>query len=222
VIFLGIFLAMKRFICLSVCLLVLLLAFNAVSVAQFTGLDKNTLIELSEDRSAGQTKFYQSISNSTGKISLAIPVVLFIAGEIKGDKPTVQKAIYIGESIAVSSVLTWGLKYSIKRTRPAIKYPNEITALGKGGSPSFPSGHASQAFSTATAVFIAWPKWYVGLPAFGWATVVGYSRMYLGVHYPTDVLAGAVVGAGSAWLTYKGNQWIMRRKAARKPAYVLY
>jgi membrane-associated phospholipid phosphatase len=222
VIFLGIFLFMKTSIPSSLRLLVALLLVHSTGFAQFTGLDKSTLIELSEDRSGPQTKFYQTIANSTGKVSLAIPVVLFIAGEIKGDKPTIHKALYIGESVAVSSVLTWGLKYSIRRKRPAIKYPNEITAIGKGGSPSFPSGHASQAFSTATAVFIAWPKWYVGVPAFGWASVVGYSRMYLGVHYPTDVLAGAVVGAGSAWLTYKGNQWIMRRKAARKPAYVLY
>jgi membrane-associated phospholipid phosphatase len=212
VIFLGIFLAMKTSIPSSLRLLVVLLLVHSTGFTQVTGLDKYTLVELTEDRSIAQTKFYQAVSNSSGKISLAIPVVLFIAGEIKGDKSTVQKAVYIGESIAVSSIITWGLKYSIRRTRPAIKYPNEITAVGKGGSPSFPSGHASQAFSTATALFISCPKWYV----------VGYSRMYLGVHYPTDVLAGAVVGAGSAWLTYKGNQWIAHRKAAKRPVYALY
>jgi membrane-associated phospholipid phosphatase len=45
-----------------------------------------------------------------------------------------------------------------------------------------------------------------------WASTVGYARMYQGVHYPTDVLAGAIVGAGSAWVTYKAQQWVNKRK----------
>ncbi|ULQ53795.1 phosphatase PAP2 family protein [Flavihumibacter fluvii] len=184
-------------------------------------MDKSTLIELSEDRTNGQTKFFQAVSNSTGAISAFIPAVLLIAGEIKGDKPMVQKALYIGESIAVSSVITWGLKYSINRPRPAAQYPGEIAAASTGGSPSFPSGHTSLAFSTATALYMAWPKWYIGVPAFTWAGLVSYSRMDLGVHYPSDILAGAVVGVGSAWLTYKANEWIRRKHTTKNPMTAL-
>jgi undecaprenyl-diphosphatase len=44
--------------------------------------------------------------------------------------------------------------------------------------------------------------------------------MYLGVHYPTDVLAGAVIGAGSAWLMYKANRWLFRKKPGElQPAF---
>ena len=51
-----------------------------------------------------------------------------------------------------------------------------------------------------------------------WAASVGYARMYEGVHYPTDVLAGALVGAGSAWVTYKFQQWMDKKAAAKKVA----
>jgi membrane-associated phospholipid phosphatase len=80
------------------------------------------------------------------------------------------------------------------------------------GSPSFPSGHTSDAFATATSLSIAFPKWYVIAPSFLWACSVGYSRMDLGVHYPSDVMAGAIIGAGSAYLCYKANRWIQKRR----------
>lgn len=77
---------------------------------------------------------------------------------------------------------------------------------------SMPSGHTSTAFATATSLSLAYPKWYVVAPSFVWAGAIGYSRMHLGVHYPSDVLAGAIVGSGSAYLTYKANQWINKKR----------
>ena len=160
-----------------------------------------------EHRHAEPTQIYQAISKTTGWIGLAVSVTVLAVGAIKHDQLTIQKGFYIAESLAASTAITWALKYSIKRSRPCDANPMIIAAGSHGGS-SFPSGHTSEAFSTATSLTIAWPKWYVAVPAFTWAGVVGYSRMYLGVHYPTDVLAGAVVGAGSAWLTWKANKWL--------------
>lgn len=78
-------------------------------------------------------------------------------------------------------------------------------------SASFPSGHTSAAFVIATALSIAFPKRYVIVFSFLWAFATGYSRMYLGVHYPSDVIAGAIVGIGSAFIIYKINKYISKK-----------
>ncbi|MCC6722420.1 MAG: phosphatase PAP2 family protein [Bacteroidia bacterium] len=110
-------------------------------------------------------------------------------------------------AVALNSILTFSLKYSIKRQRPYINNDN-IYKKTKVGKLSFPSGHTSTAFATATNVTLAFPKWYVAVPAYTWAAACGYSRLYLGVHYPSDVLAGALIGTLSSLAVYKINSKI--------------
>ena len=77
---------------------------------------------------------------------------------------------------------------------------------------SFPSGHTSTAFCTATSVALRYRKWYFVAPSYLFATSVAWARMYQGVHYPSDVFAGAVIGAGSAWAGYKIQKWMERKR----------
>jgi undecaprenyl-diphosphatase len=159
---------------------------------------------------------YKGIFNTTQLASILVPTTVLAIGLIDNNKMTLKKGLYLAETAAASTFITYGLKYSIKRTRPYITSP-ELKADGNGRDPSFPSGHTSVAFATATSLYLAYPKWYVAVPAYAWAASVGYSRMYLGVHYPTDVLAGAVIGAGSAWLMYKANKWLFKKKPSVVP-----
>lgn len=191
--------------CISTCF------HGSIAHGQIKQLDKSTLRELTEDRTEDGAEFNLFLSRSTNYISLGIPLSIFAAGAIRHDMDMKQKALFIGESIAVSTVVTTALKLAIRRPRPFVN-DSSIIPADKAGSYSFPSGHASEAFSTATSLVIAYPKWYVIVPAYLWAGSVAYSRMYLGVHYPTDILAGAVTGGGSAWLTYKLNKWIQKKK----------
>jgi membrane-associated phospholipid phosphatase len=159
---------------------------------------------------------FRTITNSASPVSIATPIVIYSIGMIKHDTLVKQKAIFIGETFLVSAFVSTALKYSFKRDRPFVTY-SDIEKETSGGSYSFPSGHTSDAFATATSLSMAFPKWYVIVPSFLWASAVGYSRMDLGVHYPTDVLAGGIIGSGSAYLTYKLNYWLNIKAYKKRP-----
>jgi len=155
--------------------------------------------------------FFRFISDSEPFIIFAVPAGMATAGLIKHDNTLVRNAGAGLAALAVSGGITFIMKYAIKRDRPFVTYP-DITKKSYAGSPSFPSGHTSGAFAAATSVSLAYPKWYVIAPSFAWAGTVGYSRMHLGVHYPSDVLAGALIGSGCAYLTYKINKKLLSKR----------
>lgn len=85
------------------------------------------------------------------------------------------------------------LKNLVARVRPYEVVEGLTSLLGNVGEWSFPSGHTSSSFAAAVAVAATLGK-KLGIPALLLATLIGLSRLYVGVHYPTDVLAGAVIG----------------------------
>lgn len=154
---------------------------------------------------------FKTITNSVRPMSIATTIIVLGTGLMEKDKNIQQKGIMIGASFVVAAAVSTTLKYTIDRPRPFVTYP-DIQKVGPGGSPSFPSGHTSEAFAMATSLSLAFPKWYVIAPAYAYASAAGYSRMHLGAHYPSDVLAGAVLGTGSAYLSYKVQKWINHKK----------
>lgn len=191
------------------CLTILLL-FPVISI-----YSQNADIDLLKDINLNRNKeldgVFRGITNSAAPLAYAVPILLLGYGLMKKDTLTKQNALYIGATVLSSEIISTILKYSIARPRPFVTYPF-LEKVTSGGSPSFPSGHTSDAFALATSVSIAYPKWYVIIPSYAWAGAVGYSRMDLGVHYPSDVLAGAIIGAGSAYLCYKGQQWLHKKR----------
>jgi len=179
-------------------------------------IDIRLLRHINVDRNKHLDGTFKLITNSVGPVSIGAPLLVFGTGLLEKDKTLQQKGIVMGESFIVTSVISISMKYAVNRPRPFVTYP-DIQKETAGGSSSFPSGHTSDAFSTATSLSIAFPKWYVIAPSYVYASAVGYSRMDLGVHYPSDVLAGAIVGAGSAYLCYKAQKWINHKKRNKIP-----
>lgn len=108
------------------------------------------------------------------------------------------------------------LKESIERIRPCNALADAITPVGCAGGFSFPSNHALNNF--AAAVFLLRL-----FPAYKWtflvvATLVSLSRIYLGVHYPSDVIGGALIGAGFGYLfsiaAIKTDEYFQKRSNA--------
>jgi len=182
---------------------VLLILFSCSAVAQ--NLDIRILRSLNSPEELPSDRFFQFVSNSAGSLVVGIPVIMGTTALIKHDDRLLRNSCVTLAAVAVNSVITLALKYPINRTRPFITYP-DITKKSAAKSPSFPSGHTSSAFALATSLTLSYPKWYIIVPVYSWAGTVAFSRMYLGVHYPSDVLAGALVGAGSAWLTHYVNK----------------
>ncbi|NLI72208.1 MAG: phosphatase PAP2 family protein [Bacteroidales bacterium] len=156
------------------------------------------------------------ISESTAVVAFSVPVALSVTSLITHDDDMLKNALYIGSSLLVDGALTYGFKRAISRPRPYVTYPDIIEPYKMMTSYSMPSGHTSLAFATATSLTLKYPKWYVIAPTYFWACSVGYSRMNLGVHYPSDVIAGAVLGAGSAYLTLLINDWFWKKKDNKK------
>jgi len=165
----------------------------------------------------GYSKF---VSNSTTEVAIGVPIIMGTVALIEKDDDLLKSALYVGVSVGVDGVLTYGLKHAFNRQRPATANPDIITNWNinfeNESSLSFPSGHTSLAFATATALSLKYPKWYVIVPSYLWAGSVGYSRMNLGMHYPSDVLAGAILGAGSAFVAYKANNWFWKKQGNKK------
>src|SRR3954447_24604094 len=111
-------------------------------------------------------------------------------------------------SIAVTSlVVNQGIKRVVRRPRPALRDVPAVRGVRVAPlTTSFPSGHAASAAAFATGAAIELPR--AGAPLAALAAAVGGSRVYVGVHYPLDVLVGAGIGAAIARLT--GRLWPCR------------
>ncbi len=131
-------------------------------------------------------------------------VEIWYSGYRNKDEVMMRNGYKSAITIGFAALSATGLKYLVNRHRPFKDYPNDITQRDFGVGPfSFPSGHTTAAFATATALSLSCKNPYVTTSSFLYAGFVGYSRMRLGVHYPSDVLGGMLLGIASGLLTWK-------------------
>lgn len=155
--------------------------------------------------------YFKALSSTAKPVAVAIPFGMLAVSLISEQDATAMQAYEAVASIAVAAIATEAMKKLIQRQRPYEVY-NDIYPVEYDNGSSFPSGHTSIAFSVATSLTLSTKKWYVAVPALLWASGVGYSRIYLGQHYPTDIAAGALTGAASAFATH----WLQKKLFAEK------
>lgn len=173
--------------------------FINVTILALANVDVAILNWLNHHRIEVFDPFIHFITNTAYFFAIGVPVIMLIVGYSKKNKFIQFRGWYILFSIFLAEIVSTILKYGVDRTRPFKIYPF-IDKLTAGGSPSFPSGHTTDAFVLFFAIVIVFKNWKYRLPVLIWALLVGYSRMALGVHYPTDVLGGFIIGAISPFI----------------------
>lgn len=112
-----------------------------------------------------------------------------------------QLALAIAVAFAVERPLYWLLKNSFKRNRPQQALPNYKPVVTPSDYFSFPSGHTSGAFLVASVIAVGFPM--LSPLLFFWAAAVAFSRVIIGVHFPTDTLIGALLGMACAQFAFE-------------------
>ncbi|HTM26786.1 MAG TPA: phosphatase PAP2 family protein [Vicinamibacterales bacterium] len=120
-----------------------------------------------------------------GVVQWSAAAVIYGVGLVSRSPGTQALGSALLEAQIVEGVITQGLKHTVSRTRP------------NGGRYSFPSGHESASFATADVLMQRF-GWKAGLPAYGAAVFIGWSRVAQREHYLSDVIFGAAVGVASA------------------------
>jgi membrane-associated phospholipid phosphatase len=138
----------------------------------------------------------------------AVPAA-WVGAAVTQNQSTVAAAYRLTLTQGLAYGLVVGVKHAVGRSRPYVDLSLEARAerhdppSPRGAHLSFPSGHASLSAALATSWGLSYPRWYVIGSGALWATGVALSRVYLGVHYPSDVLAGAALGVGVALLVHQ-------------------
>ena len=199
---------MRKFFCI-------ILFFGAGAAVFSQNTDINILKSVNVHRNRSLDGAMKTITDSYFPVAAGIPSVMVAGGLIAHNKKLIYNGLELTAGGIINLLLTKTIKAVANRDRPAQTY-SFIEPYEDLHGYSFPSGHTSIAFSLAAAISLEYKKWYVVVPAFTWASLVGYSRLHLGVHYPSDVLGGILVGSGSAWLCHVLRKKIEHRKKIKK------
>ncbi|MGH3024631.1 MAG: phosphatase PAP2 family protein [Gaiellaceae bacterium] len=137
------------------------------------------------------------------------PLLAYLAG-----RPVVATTLITAATVWAADLLTVFLKYAADRDRPYVVLEEAAPLLRWDVSTSFPSGHAATSAAGAVIVGYLIGRWRLPLALL--AAAICYSRVYVGVHYPFDVLVGAAIGAGVALVAVGLVRRLRRTSAGRR------
>lgn len=168
-------------------------------------LDQNLFLYLNNLGVSSWDSFWLFITNKWSSIPLYL-VLLFLLYKNLGLQKTIITLLVVALMITITDQLSYAVKHAVMRLRPCGE--PSLEGLGrfvaKCGSYGYFSGHATSSFALATFLGLVLKKHvkYLFTGLIFWAFFVSYSRIYVGVHYPGDVLTGMLVGILVALFCY--------------------
>ncbi|MCK5442331.1 MAG: phosphatase PAP2 family protein [Maribacter sp.] len=177
-------------------------------VEELIQLDKNLFLFLNNLGTPNWDGFWMFLTNKFSAIPLYV-FLLFMSYRQFGTKKTLVLLVSVALLITATNGLADFFKYGVQRLRPCYDPEiNEIMRLVKkscGGRFSYFSAHTANSFAVAFffTFLLRHTFKYIGVLLIFWAILVSYSRIYIGVHFPLDILTGAVVGLIFSWLFTK-------------------
>ena len=185
---------------------------HSVAISSF---DRTLLYGVYHQESPLVRSFYRGVDASSWPLFVGGPVVAWVGAWWIGKGTDWDEAYRLTLSSLFTTLSVQILKNGITRYRPYVVLDDIVSRSKHHGDfprevdrESFPSGHAAQAFALATSISLSYPRWFVIAPAALWASGVALSRPWLGVHFPSDVLVGAAIGAGFAVLIHVLDPYI--------------
>lgn len=174
-------------------------------------LDLRSLKAINEKEMPVWDKTMRAVSNTVNPFIPLVVLGIYSHGVFTKDEVLMRDGFKSAITIGFAALVSSSLKAGINRVRPSKKYPDDIVQRVHSGRYSFPSGHTTSAFAMATSLTLSYRKWYVAVPSYIYAGLVGYSRMRLGVHFPSDVLGGMIIGIGSGLLVWQLDYLINKK-----------
>ena len=183
-------------------------------IEYLNGIDADALLAVNGLHDMFQDAFWWMVTAKWSSLLLVLALAWILLHQNRRHALLVLAMLVL--SILVADQVSSGLiKHLVERLRPthdpSLESMVHVINGYRGGLYGFVSSHAANSFAVATLLALVMRHRVVTLSMFTWALLQCYSRVYLGVHYPGDILGGIIVGVLAGWLVWQLMRWIERR-----------
>lgn len=177
-------------------------------------IDTEVLLAINGLHGTFQDAFWWLISAKWASVLLVLAFVWILLHQNRRHA-LLTLAMLVLAFVLADQISSGLIKHLVERLRPSQdpSLDNMIHIVNnyRGGKFGFVSSHAANSFAAATLIALIMRHRLVTISLFTWAMLQCYSRVYLGVHYPGDILGGMVVGILVGWLVWRLMRWLQRR-----------